>query len=86
MLPSFKESMWRKCLQSIFMSMWHSSLMRINLLKPTARSMSAAAGSIGLCGGAGKRRAARLGLAVVTGNAGRRVEAMELSSVTGGKG
>ena len=51
--------------------------MRLVQVKPAARGMSVVAGSDGLCGDAGKSHAEELGSAVVAGNVGRRVEAIE---------
>ena len=55
--------------------------MRLVQVKPAARGMSVVAGPGGPCGDAGKSHAEELGSAVVAGNVGRRVEAIELSSV-----
>ena len=56
-------------------------LVRLVQVKPAARGMSVVAGPGGPCGDAGKSHAKELGSAVVAGNVGRRVEAIELSSV-----
>ena len=72
-----ENSWWRKCLLSIFMSMWRRMLMRANLPKPTARSVFEAAGSSGPCCGAWRIYDVRPRSAVVTGSAGRRVEAIK---------
>jgi len=74
LLPSSKNSMCRKYTWSCFLSKLCRTSVSVNMARYTALSLPMAAEPAEPCGESGERRAREVGMEVVAGNAGRRVE------------
>ena len=62
MLPSFKNSMCRKCTWSYFFTKMLRMLVSVTMVRPMAPSLSTVAEPAELCGESGERRAREAGI------------------------